>query len=86
MRSLEEFLYGSINPTDYDTSFCREYKKLLTLICRNEKTPSNYDKQTKGTAQEIYRLRAVILDYHGLLNFPKQVMLGTRIILEVLEK
>lgn len=45
MRSLEEFLYGSINPTDYDTSFCREYKKLLTLICRNEKTPSNYDKQ-----------------------------------------
>lgn len=36
MRNLEEFWYRNIEPTDYDTSFCTEYKKLLELICRNE--------------------------------------------------
>ena len=29
MRLLEEFWYGNIEPTEYDTSSCKEYKKLL---------------------------------------------------------
>ena len=36
MRILEEFWYGNIEPMDYDTSSCKEYKKLLELICKNE--------------------------------------------------
>ena len=36
MRLLEEFWYGNIEPTDYDISSCKEYKKLRELICRNE--------------------------------------------------
>ena len=28
MKILEEFGYGNIEPTDYDTSSCKEYKKL----------------------------------------------------------
>ena len=36
MRIIEEFWYGNIEPTEYDTSSCKEYKKLLELICRNE--------------------------------------------------
>ena len=36
MRILEEFWYGNIKPTEYDTSSCKEYKKLQALICRNE--------------------------------------------------
>ena len=36
MRILEEFWYGNIEPTEYDTSSCKEYKKLLELLCRNE--------------------------------------------------
>lgn len=35
MRIFEEFWYGNIEPTEYDTS-CTEYKKLQELICRNE--------------------------------------------------
>ena len=35
MKILEEFWYGNIDPTEYDTS-SKEYKKLLELICRNE--------------------------------------------------
>ena len=27
MKILEEFWYGNIEPTDYDTSSCKEYKK-----------------------------------------------------------
>ena len=34
--SLIEHWYGNIEPTEYDTSSCKEYKKLLELICRNE--------------------------------------------------
>ena len=26
MKILEEFWYGNIEPTDYDTSSCKEYK------------------------------------------------------------
>lgn len=36
MKILKEFWYGNIKPTDYDTSSCKEYKKLEKLICRNE--------------------------------------------------
>ena len=36
MRPLEEFWYGNIEPTEYDTSSNKEYKKLVELICRNE--------------------------------------------------
>lgn len=36
MRILEKFWYGNIEPTEYDTSSCKEYKKLLELICQNE--------------------------------------------------
>ena len=36
MRILEEFWYGNIEPTEYDTSSCKEYKKLQELIYRNE--------------------------------------------------
>lgn len=36
MRLLEEFWYGNIEPTEYDTNACKEYKEALCLITRNE--------------------------------------------------
>ena len=36
MRLLEEFWYGNIEPTEYDTNACQEYKEVLRLITRNE--------------------------------------------------
>ena len=36
MGILEEFWYGNIEPTEYDTSPGPEYKDLLLLIGRNE--------------------------------------------------
>ena len=32
----EEFWYGNIEPTEYDTSASKEYKEVLQLITRNE--------------------------------------------------
>ena len=36
MRLLEEFWYGNIEPTEYYTNSCKEYKEVLRLITRNE--------------------------------------------------
>lgn len=36
MRILEELWYGNIEPTEYDTSSCKEYHETLKLINRNE--------------------------------------------------
>ena len=36
MRILEEFWYGNIEPTEYDTFPCAEYKEALQRISRNE--------------------------------------------------
>ena len=39
MRILEEFWYGNIEPTEYDTSSCKEYKKLLERMRKSSKVP-----------------------------------------------
>ena len=36
MKILEEFWYGNIEPTEYDTLPCAEYKEALHRISRNE--------------------------------------------------
>lgn len=36
MRIPEEFWYGNIEPTEYDTVVCKELKESLCLIVRNE--------------------------------------------------
>ena len=36
MNILEEFWYGNIEPTEYDTSSNKEYKEVLQLISQNE--------------------------------------------------
>ncbi len=38
MNILEDFWYGNIEPTEYNTFPCAEYKEALQLISRNEKS------------------------------------------------
>lgn len=42
MRIIEEFWYGNIGPTEYDTSSCKEYKKLL-IKCFTSMPKTVYD-------------------------------------------
>lgn len=65
MRILENFWYGNIGPTKYDTSF-NEYKKLLELICRNEEKlkATMTDKQ-----KELYKKYAdCVREYQTIID------------------
>ena len=73
MRILEEFWYSNIEPTEYDTSSCKEYKKLLELICRNEeKLRATMTDEQKNLFEE-YTLCAIISNHYRLLDISEQL-------------
>lgn len=55
MKLLEELWYGNIEPTEYDTSSCREYKELLQQIARKEETLLKNLSNEKAIILQIYR-------------------------------
>lgn len=86
MRILEEFWYGNIEPTEYDTS-SKEYKKLQELICRNEKklraTMTDEQKELFSKYADCVREYQTITDY---LLFQNGFKLGARMMIEVMEE
>ena len=87
MRILEKFWYGNIEPTEYDTSSCKEYKKLLELICRNEEklqaTMTDKQKKLFSRYTDAVREHQIITD---CLIFQNGFKLGARMMLEVMEE
>ena len=87
MRILEEFWYGNIEPTEYDTSSCKEYKKLLELICRNEEkfraTMTDEQKELFEKDTDCVREYQTITECLIVQNSFK---LGARMLLEVMEE
>ena len=86
MRILEEFWYGNIEPTEYDTSSCKEYKKLLELICRNEE---KLQATMTDEQKELFsRYTDAVREYQAMaecLLFRNSFRLGARMMLEVME-
>ena len=86
MRILEEFWYGNIEPTEYDTSSCKEYQKLQELICRNEEklcaTMTDEQKDLFKKYADCVREFQTITD---CLIFQSSFKLGARMMLEVME-
>ena len=86
MRILEEFWYGNIESTEYDTS-SKEYKKLQELICRNEEklkaTMTNEQKELFEKYTDCVREHQTNT---GCLIFQKGFKLGARMVLEVMEE
>lgn len=86
MRIHEEFWYGNIEPTEYDTS-SKEYKKLQELICRNEEklkaTITNEQKELFEKYTDCMREYQTNTD---CLIFQNAFKLGARMILEVMEE
>ena len=86
MRILEEFWYGNIEPTEYDTS-SKAYKKLLGLICRNE-------EKLRGTMtdeqKELFEQYSDCVQEHDTITdcliFQNSFKLGARMMLEVMEE
>ena len=87
MKILEEFWYGNIEPTEYDTSSYKEYKKLLELICRNEEklraTMTDEQKELFSKYADCVREYQTITDY---LLFQNGFKLGARMMIEVMEE
>lgn len=87
MKILEGFWYGNIEPTDYDTSSCKEYKKLQELICRNEEKLRVAMTDEQKTLFEKYtdcvREHQTITE---CLIFQNSFKLGARMMLEVMEE
>ena len=85
MKLLEEFWHGNIEPTEYDTSSCKEYKKLLELLCRNEEklkaTMTDDQKELFEKYTDCVRENQVITD---CLIFQNSFKLVARIMLEVM--
>ena len=86
MRILEEFWYGNIEPTEYDTSSCKEYRKLLELISRNEE---KFKATMTGEQKELFeKYTDCVREYQTItdcLIFQNGFKLGARIMLEVME-
>ena len=87
MRILEEFWYDNIEPTEYNTSFCKEYKKLLEQICRNEEklkfTMTSEQKELFITYTDCVWKEQTLQIYQIFQNSFK---LGAKMMLEVIEE
>ena len=86
MKILEEFWYGNIEPMEYDTSSCKEYKKLLELICRNEEklraTMTDEQKELFKKYTDCVREYQTMAD---CLLFQHSFKLGARMMVEIME-
>ena len=87
MRILEEFWYGNIEPTEYDTSSNKEYKKLVELVFRNEErlkaTMTDEQKELFENYTDCVREYQTITD---CLIFQNSFRLGARMMPEVMEE
>ena len=87
MKLLEELWYGNIEPTEYDTASCREYKELLQQIAHNEeallKNMTNEHKQLFSKYTDSVRELQTISEY---LLFQHSFRLGANLILVIIEK
>ena len=87
MRLLEEFWYGNIEPTEYDTSSNKEHKKLVELIYRSKEklraTMTDEQKELFEKYADCVRERQTITD---CLIFQNSFKLGARMMLEIMEE
>ncbi len=86
MKILEEFWYGNIEPTEYDTPPTKEYKELLQLICRNEeKLQATFTEEQKDLSS---RYVDCVREFQAMADCPlfqSSFRLGARMMIEVLQ-
>lgn len=87
MRILEELWYGNIEPTEYDTTTCKEYREMLQLIIRNKDKllATMTDEQKEIFTRYTDSVRELQTSAEFLL-FQNSFKLGARMMLEVMEE
>lgn len=87
MSILEEFWYGNIEPAEYNTSSCLEYKKALQMIGRNEE---RLIASMTGAQKELFgRYTDSVREFQAIaecLLFQNSFRLGARMMLEISEE
>lgn len=87
MRLLEEFWYGNIEPTEYDTNACKEYKEVLHLITRNEE---KLQATMTDEQKELFsRYTVAVREYQTMaecLLFQNSFKLGAKMMLEIMSE
>ena len=87
MRILEELWYGNIEPTEYDTCPCVEYKEALQRISRNEEKLQA--TMTDAQKELFTRYQESVMEYQTLselMLFQNSFKLGARLMVEVMEE
>lgn len=85
MKLLEEFWYGNIEPTEYDTSSNKEYKKIVELIFRNEEKLK--DSMTDEQIELFEKYTDCVREFQTItdcLIFQNGFKLGVRMMLEIM--
>ena len=87
MGILEDFWYGNIEPSEFDTSPSPEYREILLLISRNE------DKllatMTDAQKELFSRYTDCVREYQAMaecLLFQNSFSLGAKMMLEVMSR
>ncbi len=87
MKILEEFWYGNIEPTEYDTPPTKEYKELLQPICRNEeKLQSTFTDEQKDLFSRYVDCVREFQAMADCLLFQSSFRLGARMMVEVIKE
>lgn len=84
MNILEEFWYGNIEPSEYDTSPDPEYKELLHLTSRNEE--KLLATMTDAQKELFTKYTDCVRDYQVMaecLLFRNSFRLGARMMLKM---
>ena len=87
MKLLEEFWYGNIEPTEYDSDAIKEYKEALRLISRNEE--KLLATMTDEQKELFSRYTDAVREYQTMaecLLFQNSFKLGARMMLEIMEE
>ena len=87
MRILEDLWYGNIEPTEYDTYPCAEYKVALQWISRKEEKlkATMTDSQRELFSRYSDSVRE-FQDMAECMLFQNSFPLGARMMLEVMEE
>lgn len=85
MSILEKLWCGEIKPTEYDTSPCKEYKELLSLVNRNEeKLRATMTDEQKELFDKYMECVEDLQALAECMLFQNSFKLGGRIMAEVM--
>lgn len=87
MNVLEELWYGSLEPSEFDSSSSKEYKELLHLVSRNEE--KLLASMTEEQKELFSKYSDTLREFHSLaecLLFQNSFKLGARMMIAVLEE